>query len=335
MLVPFVIDADGVAPDPAWTPAQQRACHKSLLDVWQGVGLLVHDGDSFIGSRLHQSVEKLPQNLRALWKEVLERVPLRSCGATWSGAVTATALPQVVEVARLALVDDACAEVEFGMAIDADGQCLQIDSERRVDIYRLLMANQAPAFKDAIARSGVHVEAGETFRAIWDARFEALAAAPLKRVAIVDRFAVSRHYEQDLTNGLSGLERFMRLLDTAANGPRHVTVFSAWTAELHGKTMADIEADARLLFGRLPVRQIKRIRVVMAPNSAFRVDGHDRFVRFEDYVWDVGTGIQILEGAFAASRSAASFKTGLAVAGYKRVENDIAGHGDAKTIVVA
>ena len=79
MLVPFVIDADSLAPDPAWTSAQHRACHKSLLDVWQRIGLLAHDGDSFDSSRLKSAIQQLPQNLRPLWQEVLQRVPLGTC----------------------------------------------------------------------------------------------------------------------------------------------------------------------------------------------------------------------------------------------------------------
>ena len=105
MLVPFVIDADSLAPDPAWTSAQHRACHKSLLDVWQRIGLLAHDGDSFDTSRLKSAIDQLPQKLRPLWQEVLQRVPLCSCGSVWNGQVEPATLANFYSTAKLAIVD--------------------------------------------------------------------------------------------------------------------------------------------------------------------------------------------------------------------------------------
>jgi len=59
MLVPFVIDADSLMPDPAWTSTQQRACCNGLLDVWQKRLLVATEqlGDMAAFSRLGQEVE--------------------------------------------------------------------------------------------------------------------------------------------------------------------------------------------------------------------------------------------------------------------------------------
>jgi hypothetical protein len=133
---------------------------------------------------------------------------------------------------------------------------------------------------------------------------------------------------------LSGLERFLRLLDSDATGQRHVTIYSAWTADLSGenrKTIEDIENELRIVFGRLSSGNIKRIKVVMVPNTGFRDDGHDRFIRFGDYVWDIGLGLEVLDGAYSTKRSSAGFKSGIAIGGYKAVEQDLAGNPDTKS----
>jgi hypothetical protein len=329
MLVPFVIDVDSLTPDPAWTSAQQRACHNNLLDVWQRIGLLMHDGTTFDGSRLKAVVLTLPQNLRPLWQEVLERVPLSALGIGWNGSVTSAFLPVIASRAKLAFVDDVRAEVEFGYDDDCDEKVHPIIDGTNIGVCRLLAANQAVAFRAAVTQSGIHIEAGDTFQAIWDSRFKTLAAAPLKRVFIVDRYAISQHYDCPQTR-LSGLERFLRLLDGGASGQRHITIYSAWTTDLYGKTIEDVESDIRHILSRLTVKNIKRIKLLMVPNTGFRDDGHDRFVRFEEYVWDIGLGLEVFENAYAAKRSAASFKTGLAMAGYKQVEQDLAGHRDTR-----
>lgn len=76
---------------------------------------------------------------------------------------------------------------------------------------------------------------------------------------------------------------------------------------------------------------MSKYKIIMVPNAGFREDSHDRFIRFEDYVWDLGLGLEIFEGAFAAKRSAATFKAGTSITGYKQVERDLAGNSDSKT----
>lgn len=330
MLVPFVIDADSLAPDQAWTPTQQRACYKGLLDVWQRAGLLAHDGDAFSGSRLHRAVQALPQSVRPLWLEVLERSPLLATPA-WNCTVSPNSLGDFATVARLALVDDARAEVVFGF----DESCDELRSLNGTDVSvcRLLAAGQAQAFQTATALAGAHIEVGDKFQTTWDARFSTLTKAPIKLVSIVDRYAIGQHMACPQTK-LSGLERFLVLLDNEASGDRHVTIYSAWTKDLSGenrKCIEDIEAELRDLFGRLSRKNIKRIKVFMVPNTGFRDDGHDRFVRFGSYVWDIGLGLEVFDGAFSAKRSSASFKSGVAAGGYKVVEGDLAGNSETKS----
>jgi len=334
MLVPFVIDADSLAPDQAWTPTQKRACYNGLLDVWLRTGLLAYDGDSLPASRLHQAVKALPQDVRPRWQEVLARAPLLTT-PQWNGSVSATTLGDFTGVAQLALVDDTCAEVEFGFDEDCD-EALRSVNGIDVSVCRLLAAGQANAFQTANTLAGKHIEAGDTFHATWDARFKTLAIAPIEHVSVVDRYAVGQHMVCPQTR-LSGLERFLRLLDTDATGRRHVTIYSAWTADLSGetrKTIDDIEAELRVVFGKLPRKNIKRIKVFMVPNTGFRNDGHDRFVRFGDYVWDIGVGLEVFDGAYAAKRSSAGFKSGTAIGGYKSVEQDLAGNGDTKSMEI-
>jgi len=331
MLVPFVIDADSLAPDPAWTATQQRACFNGLLDVWQRTGLLAYDGNSLPASRLHLAVLALPQNVRPRWQEVLERSPLLAT-PQWNGNVSKATLSDFVGVARVALVDDARAEVEFGLDDSCD-ESLQPVSGIDVLVCRLLVAGQATAFQTATILAGTHIEVGDKFQTTWDARFKALAIAPIKLVSVVDRYAIGQHMSCPQAR-LSGLERFLRLLDSDATGQRHVTIYSAWTADLSGenrKTIDDIENELRFVFGKLPSKNIRRIKVVMVPNSGFRDDGHDRFIRFGDYVWDIGLGLEVLDGAYSTKRSSAGFKSGNAIGGYKAVEQDLSRNPDTKS----
>ncbi len=321
MLVPFVIDAESLAPDEDWTAAQQIAYHKSLLDTWQRIGILVHDGQKFHASQLKAAIDSLPQKLRPLWQELLERLPVLPGDLNWDGIAhnNDTCLDVISAMALVALLDDLKAEVEFGL--DDAELSKASDSHPSLEICRILAAAQAKTFNRALAIAGQHIPAGQTFSELWNIRFELLAKAPIKQVAIVDRYAVSQHYDcpQDK---LSGLERFFRLLDSDASGSRYVTLYSAWTPELNQKNISlkDVQTEVNTILGHLPRHAMKRVKIYMLPNSVFGHLHHDRFIRFGEYVWDIGLGLKVFEGAFSAERSTASLKVGFQVSTYKEAE---------------
>ena len=323
MLVPFVIDADSLAPDPAWTPAQLRACHTDLLDIWQRIGLLIHDAESFQQSRLNTAVQALPQALRSLWQELLPRMPLAPCGMGWGGVVRQNNLCDFCASAQLALVEDVRAEEEFSFLEDDDEKAVTTSDQHQVDICRLLAAARAAKFRNAIALSSTHIEPGDTYQRTWDDRFRPLAIAPIKNITIVDRYAIKQHFECPQTQ-LSGIVRFLRMLDKDGTGKRYVTLFSAWTEELADRDIGTVATELREVLSKLPNGRIKKLDLIMVPNSNFGMQSHDRYVRFERYVWDVGCGLEIFEGAAAARRSAMAFKTGEAVVGYKDLEHVLA-----------
>lgn len=328
MLVPFVIDADSLAPDPTWTPVTRLACHRDLLSVWWNYGLLAHDGQCFDGSRLQQAVLQLPQNLRTLWLEMLERAPMFAFGDGWDGTVAKATLPALVNATRLALVDDTRAEVEFGIAED-DVAMTIATPDGAIDVCRLQTANQAASFQEAMRLSGTHIEAADTYQQIWDSRFRHLALAPMKQISVVDRYAITKHCLCPQA-WLSGLERFTRLLDATATGPRYLTVYSAWTAEINGVDIRDIEADLQEILRRCPNNNVRRIKAVMVGNGAFGDEGHDRFIRFENHVWDLGLGLEVFEGPAAQRRSSATLKAGVVVAGYRQIELVLSGYAGAR-----
>lgn len=338
MLVRFAIDADSLAPDQQWTPAYARQCHVALFATWRSIGLLVHDGESFEASQLMQAVKVLSPKLRPLWMEALEHCPVDACRSAWAGRIRKTNAMDLTNV-QVGLVDDACAEAEFDFSDDQ--LACGANEIHPFELCRLASASQAAAFSAATKISGSHIETQDTFRTIWDQRFHGLAAAPIKSITVVDRFAFSQHYECP-HDQLSGLSRFLVELDRSATGPRHVTLFSAWTAELMERVGTDWTNGLSALrtevvdaiAPKLLRKNVKRLRIVMLPNGPFGLLHHDRYVRFGEYVLDVGTGLKVLQGAHASERSSMALKTGTQLASYKNAESEIVGHVLARSIEI-
>jgi len=337
MLVPFVLDADSVVPDAGWTPAQQSVVHLALLDTWKRVGLLVYDGALFSHSRIKQSIDALPPKLAPLWQEVLERLPIAPGPLEWDGLVgnNQASLEVLGAAVKVAVVDDAKAEVDFLLREDELFKCLE--GFGGLEICRLLAVAQGKTFTAVDALCGQHIQAGISYSELWATRFRALARAPIKSIAVVDRYSISQHFECP-NHYLSGLERFIRLLDEEANGPRYVTVFSAWTVELNQRqpqvSLDTIAEEIRRIGSHLPRHQIKRVQVIMIPNAIFGQVHHDRFVRFGDYIWDLGIGIKVFEGPAVGETSAASFKSCLLAPSYSNVEVTLKQQARARTIEI-
>lgn len=335
MLVPFAIDADSLRPDQSWSPTQQKTYHKNLLDVWRQIGLLVYDGCKFDESRLKQTVLQLPQSLRTLWLEVFEHAHSTAAGTQWNGTISLATI-QHLSAARLVIVDDTCAEVEFNFSEDCTEISYPLADGHTIDVCRFIAANHAHAFSTAFDQSGTHIEAGAEYKTTWNSRFKTLASVPtIKKVVIVDRYAIARHHEPNSQSGLSGLERFLRLLDAEASGPRYVTLYSARTDRLNGKSINDIRDELEAVIERLSYKHIKQLKAIIVPESdGFRDYGHDRFIRFDNYVWDIGLGLEIFEGAFCPRWSSATFKSGAAVDSYREVEKKLFNNDKTQSTVI-
>lgn len=335
MLVPFAIDHEGLAPDQAWTLAQQQACYESLVEAWLHIGLLVHDGESYSTSRVCAAIEALPPKLKYIVQALIGRLPIISPTVPWSGdiSMSGSALGELATIAAVALIDDAKAEVEFGFAAAELSKKFPAHSD--VEICRLLGAANAQAFKEARLKAGTHIPQGQTYTVLWAERFGSLARAPIKQVSIVDRYAISQHFECP-QGRLSGLERFIRELNNDASGPRYLTIYSAWTNEL--KTiqvqLEEVKTRTIAIISHLSPNKIKRVKVLMLPNAAFGDIHHDRYVRFEEYVWDIGLGLKVFEGPAVANKSTASLKSGLQVVSYKDSEAQLNEHAQGKAFVL-
>lgn len=339
MLVRFALDSESLHPDENWTPSACRHCHLSLLAMWHTIGVLTYDGETFTESRVFNAIKGLPQNLRPLWMEALEHALLESCKNRWNGLVRKATVPDLPHSVGVALVDDVCAEVEFDL--DAESLSAPPVEDRRFEVCRISASSSATAFREALAKSGLHIEERETFRQIWDERFHGFAAASIKNITIIDRFALSQHYECP-HDQLSGLTRFLLEMDKSATGVKHLTLFSAWTDELRrvvgddwDEGLRKIEAEVRdVIAPKLTRKNIKRLRIVMLPNGLFGSLHHDRYVRFGNYVVDIGVGLKVLQGAYCSERSTLSLKSGAQVASYKKAEHELAGHQNARTIEI-
>lgn len=304
MLVPFVIDTESLKADPSDSATQQRAYYNQVLDVWKDIGLLVHDGESFEKSMLYQATQGLPEKFKVQWMHLLRsrHIPLLSA-PKWDGKVTNANLDAFSAISQLAFVEDLLAETEFNINDDCDESTVQTQSNE-VYICRIFAANQARLFKKAKDLAQDRIYGKNISKDVWNSRFSILAKAPIKIISIVDRYALQNHMNAP-QHILSGLEQFLRLLDDEATGDRYLTVYSAMPEKI---TLDDIETAMRTICMRLKKKNIKELKVHLPKGADFPKKGHDRFIRFENYVWEIGLGLEVFDDSRKHDTNA-TFKT--------------------------
>lgn len=327
MLVPFVIDPDSIKPDPSWTPSDVANHTQSLLRVWRNFGLLHHDGQDLSASKLYSEIEKLPPtSIRSALKSALAVLPRCSCTNGWAGCVSEATLGELSKFVKIALVDDAKAEVVFDVAEDA-----QSVVAGEVEVCRIKSAEHAKAFLAAEELSGSRIAKGTPWHTIWAKRLRSLASAPIKHITIVDRYAAEQHIRGNRGNArdhhgratmpigwTSGLERFLRELNKDASGARHVTLYASHTKALKemGITADAVADELDRLLRELPTRRIKKLTLYLVLDATFARVAHGRYLRFGRYIWDIDLGLQVLEGGFSPGSATASFKSGEPIKGY-------------------
>jgi hypothetical protein len=338
MLIPFEVDCDDLsAINCDSIGLRKKDIHGDLLNIWKRIGVLVYNGASFQHSELVKVIHKLPPEVSGLWMAALDTLPrLKAQNPHWDGRVSkteATSLESDRPIVRI--IDETRAYIEFDVPADEDSLLIPPGN---LEIVKLPFCSRSAIFLNAVERSGSHMLAKESFKAIWQERFHWLAAAEnINHVAIMDRYAQVNCCLNADPHSKSGLERFLSFLNNSATSRKNVTLFCSWGRPSNDSTQgvqvntAAYRNTVRKKFLSLLescVRNNGRITnliIHLLEDNAFKQFSHARHVRFGDYVWDLDKGLECFQGnAFCEQTLTATFKAGKVIAEeYKSKENTL------------
>jgi hypothetical protein len=333
MLVPFVIDCESLAPDCDWPDDVIVDVYGDLLSQWRLFGLLVHDGNKFEKSKLSDAVQNcLPYKFRDSWLRTRGKATMMGAKG-WDGHVVnePKILKKLSRICRVALVDEERAFAEFDFEEGQRSVCL--DDYGGLEICRISKIARSNAFQQALALEKENIVKGELCQDVWNQRFHSLAISPIKTIVLVDRYAV-KNLHNCVYVVSSGVARFLRHLNSCCNSKKHLKLISAWPSGL-GLTLSDIEPMLLEILSELSSDFIDRITLVMVPDPLMRQDGHDRFIRFGDYAWELTLGFSVLfEEEVVMRPMQATFKNQIASPHYSNTELELERHAKPKIITV-
>jgi hypothetical protein len=322
MIIPLRIDPASFKDDLyELFPNQERRNHDDFLEIWERNGLLVYNGINIQQSYLYDNIKKLPTDLRKSWELALLNLPrIKNDKSNWDGIISKKNISIFSESNSIAIIQQDLALKEFEIS-ENDYSKILLTEAGNCEILKFPFITRSEILKSSKDLYNSHIEIKEPFEKIWLERFHWLSAAEnINHIAIVDRYALQNAFENTDKNEISGSERFVNLLNRSSTSKKYLRIFTSWG---NGKNKEDygdwfenifITNLVKILKSQLG-NQIREISLEILKNNDFIAENHDRHIRFDNYIWDIGKGLYCLHGSSCCKEKIAiAFKSGLNLA---------------------
>jgi hypothetical protein len=266
---------------------------------------------------LKQAIDGIGEGsiLRGRWNDFVQRVPTVAGGQHWKGDLDATTLNDLSKVARICFARDAQVE-----ALETEAHALQLE------LLTLAGTGACNGFSEGERAAALHIRQGDSAREVWERRFAPLAAATsdrLKRVSVVDPYAITRFVLEQREE----LTRFLTYLSASAQKSKHVAVFGLKPyRKVEDRNVPVHESEIIAALQRLrdngALSKIASLTVYLAGGQRIN---RDRFVMFGDnYVWDLGHGLEPFDADIVTRDCSAGLKTWEAARSYAEIIDGMA-----------
>jgi hypothetical protein len=319
MLIPFEIDTESLETKAGPINPDIKVLHDNFLDIWLRCGILAYNGNKFCDSKLSSAIDEMPIALKNKWRTAISEYPIiKSSLSDWDGGISKDIICNIKEKPSVLIVEETKAFVDFEVPED---DYSKVDKVNNVEVVKFKFSTQSEFFKLAKNKSYSHFKKSEPFEQIWKDRFHWLAASEnIINVSIVDRFAMINHLEWDHRKGISGLERFIRSLNSSATSKKYLKLFTSWGKDQSRYSnkdgvISDFSGSIKEIIEKIPNKKISKIFIHILRDHDFGIDSHDRHIRFgKAYIWDLGKGLACFDGNTCCNaKLTATFKAGIDV----------------------
>nr|WP_306287432.1 hypothetical protein [Pseudoalteromonas sp. WY3] len=160
-----------------------------------------------------------------------------------------------------------------------------------VELVNVNNFSDSQFFQNSKDLENCSILAGEDIDDVWNKRFAAIANKT-KAITIIDRY-FSKNFEEDMNVRITSIERFINFL--SQTGRKYsVTIFSDGDEKNSNRHNAIINYVDRTLSKKPNFKSaISNFEVNSCDDSLFQKKAHDRFVQFDSFTVQLGTGTAI------------------------------------------
>lgn len=287
MLVTFAIDASAMR-ETDGDVARTRSSHERLVEAWQKYGVLVLTGPDAKQDPFIMALSKLSSpGLRKLWIEAVRR----NRKAVSASFKSPDSIEDAGDLASFrGRLDLLCLESHHAHTLGVPTDQTSVDVLGGVlELCRFDCADRTRSFSAAECSATAPVAEGADVNRVWKERFSRLTKYS-KRLVVVDRYCASNLLTR--RDGQDGLTRLLQ--GVAASSPGHqLTIHSATQA---GETAKDAADQLSRRLSALEGKGLESVDFYLSADFAFRKVAHYRYVRFDDTVCQLDTGLELLAG---------------------------------------
>lgn len=278
MIIPFTIDPAALR-EQIKTPS--ASANDRLIRYWRELGLLIILEASVGKSELIGLIQDLPISVRKKWQVALMNQRLKTLVVKDLALFTSFAsLKKLENEISVICIDNGKAK-ELGLTQEAF-----IVPNCSIEMCLFDCIDESDRFRKSAALAHSPVSVGTSVDEIWNSRFQSLSNCS-KQVTIVDLYAGKSLYENQYPER-TGLARLLNEL--ASKQHLSVQIFTS----THGINEARLVAAIKNI---LPTgKTIRSLRLFLSHEASFKKEFHDRYVRFDRTVVNIGFGLEIFYG---------------------------------------
>ncbi|BAV75890.1 hypothetical protein PCAU_3681 [Pseudomonas chlororaphis subsp. aurantiaca] len=266
------------------------AVHDTIIDYWKRYGVLVMP-DGAAASYL-QSIKKLPPKFHQRWVGAFTSNSKYQSENSWGQCESYSTFQNACEL--FCFFETAVAEDTLSAVICDNDKTLRQCPSTLFEVVGIGSITESQNFKASRESSITDIRYGADINDVWMSKFEGFVRHQNK-IYISDRY-VFESVVRDLQCGYSksSIVKFIEMLPLGRKF--NITILSDGDAK--GSVMHDEVCNyfTKYVVGSSPLAQkISRLKLVSMATLKFKRFAHDRYVRFDKHVCQVGVGMSIFE----------------------------------------
>jgi hypothetical protein len=266
--------------------------HREFLDrCWLTHGILHHAADEHTFRRTFKDlIDRLPQSLRKIWKSAATQAmkQKRIVGGLAVDVAACESLPDISPISQsvdVALCDEYRA-VCLGLPEDAPSYCPQGTS---MEICRFDCATESELFSKMFELENRLIRPEDAIDDVWNSRF-----GPL--VDWADHITILDRYGAEDGGSINGLRQLLLKIDQAGKKRRTIDIIVGKKFHDIFKALEDVSSVIEPITGDLCRGGVGLVRLFVAQDKEFQKLRHFRYLRFQDVVCILDTGVSVFYG---------------------------------------
>jgi hypothetical protein len=290
MITEFSLDKDFFDSATLTTPGQS-ATHDSILQLWRNHGVLVLTPEKF--ETAVDLIKKFPIKYQQRWKDAFAENRTLLIDTDWGDFCDYESFSELTKL--ISIFKTGLAEDGVGQIISGTDDSVIYCTATGFELLGAGAASESINFKLSKTASSTEIKFGSNAHDVWNEKFKPLAMYT-KNITIIDRFLFAR-IRDSLSRGSvsSGALGFLKMLSETGkkfnikiiSGAEHKN--SDAYHEIVNYFNINIKDSAPI------ARGLNSLTLISNHDNFFRDYAHERFIRFDAHVCEIGLGMQVFE----------------------------------------